>query len=145
MRKRDCVNSVSKIVDKKTVYNRKQAGLLLTTAVGVAGSIATAILANQQKADTGGNVDTAPATIVGASTAGGTAIAGVVSFFVVGSDTDELMREMSNSSQLIVSHDETYLKACAVVTAANAQVCEDDALTLEKYCRATAVRLPYKI
>jgi hypothetical protein len=130
---------------KKVSYNRKQGGLLTTTIIGVAGSIVTAVIAGTQKADAGGSVDSKPVTIVGASTAGATALAGVISLFVVGSGHDERIQQLVESSKLTASWESDLTTTCPAISEANAAACILDAKRLAAKCDALIKTLPYRI
>lgn len=122
---------------KRSAYSSKQLGLLLTTVVGVAGSIVTAVLVNNQK-------DDQTATIVGASTAGATSVAGVLSLFVVGSGTDERIQLMSDYAKQIQDAQATYKTACGTLSDANAEQCKMNANLLKNTCETVGGKLPYK-
>jgi uncharacterized membrane protein YeaQ/YmgE (transglycosylase-associated protein family) len=130
---------------KKLSYNRKQGGLLTTTIVGVAGSIVTAVIAGTQKADAAGSVDSKPVTIAGASTAGATALAGVISLFVVGSGYDETIQALVESSKLTANWQLELKATCLAISDANAAVCILEAKRLSAKCGALIKTLPYRI
>jgi uncharacterized membrane protein YeaQ/YmgE (transglycosylase-associated protein family) len=130
---------------KKISYNRKQGGLLTTTIIGVAGSIVTAVIAGTQKADAAGSVDSKPVTIVGASTAGATALAGVISLFVVGSGYDDKIQQLVESSKLTAGWESELNTNCPAVSEANAAACILDAKRLYGKCDALIKTLPYRI
>ncbi len=129
---------------KKSAYNRKQGGLLVTAAVGVAGSILTTVLANTQK-DSGGSADPQPATIVGASTAGATTVAGVVSLFVVGVGADDRLQQMENTRTQIENRIETYTTDCGDISTDRAAVCKTQARLLRSFCDSASLTLPYSV
>ncbi|MEO6599261.1 MAG: hypothetical protein ABIQ16_05270 [Polyangiaceae bacterium] len=128
---------------KDQAYGRKQGGLLTTTIVGVAGSIVTAVLASKMKPDSSGKVDTGPTTIVGSSTAGATAIAGVVSLFVVGQGADEDIKIMEGY-RTEADAKEKSLDSCAQPKPEEAALCTSNAERIEAYCEDIALtRMPY--
>lgn len=130
---------------KRIAYNRKQGGVLVTTIVGVAGSIVTAVFAGTQSTDASGDVNTKPAVIAGASTAGGTAIAGVVSLFIVGSGADERVELLSQYARQIETAEATFKSQCDKVTDENASTCKAEALRLQNQCTTIEGQLPYTI
>jgi hypothetical protein len=71
----------------------KTTGLLITTAVGVIGSIATALVSDANK----NSPNNAPPTTLGVSTAGATAIAGIISLYAVGSGTDAQIKSLTDA------------------------------------------------
>lgn len=130
---------------KNKAYARKQGGLLVTTAVGVAGSVITAIFAGNQKAETDGSVNTKPATIAGASTAGGTAIAGVISLWVVGSGADERVELLTDRSKTLQDAEANYNTKCATIAMEKVSECKREALRLSTQCGSVRSQLPYVV
>jgi hypothetical protein len=130
---------------KRIAYNRKQGGVLVTTLVGVAGGIATAVIAGGKQVDGAGNIDNKPAVITGVSAAGGTAVAGVISLFIVGSGADERVALLTRYAEQIEAGESTVKGHCDQVTEETAAVCKGEATRLRMQCATIEGQLPYTI
>ncbi|NPC46080.1 hypothetical protein HPC50_03215 [Corallococcus exiguus] len=126
----------------KIATRRKNLGLLATTIVGVAGSIVTAALLGSKAASDG---NSEKATIVGASSAGATAITGVVSIFIVGSGADDRVKQMSDNKNRIDQEVDDLSNSCKDINANNAAQCTQKAKRVKNRCGIAETQLPYEV
>lgn len=126
---------------QRVAVKRKQGGLLLTTGVGVAGSIVTAIFAGGSS--TSGEPDK-PATIAGAATAGATGLAGVIALFVVGGGADNTVKRLADMADDVAKTESALDQACAPATGSrNGDQCRVQSKNAEATCDTYKKQLPY--
>jgi len=123
---------------KRVAASRKQGGILVTTIAGVAGSIITAVLANS-------NSSSSTVTIAGASTAGGTAVAGGISLFIIGAGAEERVELLSQYGRQIEAAETSLKSQCDLVVEAGASACKAQAQRLHSQCTSIQGQLPYII